>query len=127
MRSLSLVAAAAPALILAAPEQVPKITSLEFSGSGCPNDSGSVKSTSGVLGDTASFTFGQLKGDSTDNCELHIQGTGASQGWQVAVKDVAYRGNVHLAMGSQLDTFTQAFWSDHAADTVRPQMVPMSL
>lgn len=118
MRSLLIFAAAAPALVLAAPEVPPKITSLKFSGSGCPNNSGSVKSTSGVLGDSATFTFGQLRGDNTDNCEIHIQSTGASQGWQAAVKEVEYQGNVALAPSSQLDTITQTFWSDHAADTV---------
>ncbi|KAF2248174.1 hypothetical protein BU26DRAFT_429037 [Trematosphaeria pertusa] len=117
MRSLLIFAAAAPALVLAAPEVPPKITSLKFSGSGCPNNSGSVKSTSGVLGDSATFTFGQLRGDNTDNCEIHIQSTGASQGWQAAVKEVEYQGNVALAPSSQLDTITQTFWSDHAADT----------
>lgn len=77
-----------------------------------------MKSSTGVLGDTASFTFTQLKGDSTDNCELHIQSTGATQGWQVAVREVAYQGNVQLTSGSQLDTVTQAYWSENAADTV---------
>ncbi|KAF2634095.1 hypothetical protein P280DRAFT_414544 [Massarina eburnea CBS 473.64] len=94
-----------------------KITSLKISGSGCPNDSDSVKSTSGTLGDSASFTFGQLRGDRTDNCEIHIQSSGASQGWQIAVKEVAYGGNVQLSSGSSLDTVTQAFWSEKAGDT----------
>lgn len=110
--------AAAPALILAAPERAPKITSLKFSGSGCPNDSNSVKAVYGELGDAPSFTFGQLRGDDTANCELHIQSSGGSQGWQVAVKEVVYQGNVQLSSGSQLDTITQAYWSEHAADTV---------
>jgi hypothetical protein len=118
MRSFFLLAAAAPALIAAAPESVPHITQLKISGSGCPNDSGSVRSTNGVLGDTATFTFGQLRGDDTSNCEIHIQSNGASPGWQVAVKDVAYQVNVALKSGSQLDTITSAFWSEKAADTV---------
>jgi hypothetical protein len=118
MRAALLLAAAAPALVLAAPDRAPKITSLKFSGTGCPNDSNSVKAVYGELGDTPSFTFSQLRGDDTGNCELHIQSTGGSQGWQVAVKEVAYQGNVQLSSGSQLDTITQAYWSDHAADTV---------
>ncbi|KAJ4298192.1 hypothetical protein N0V90_006091 [Kalmusia sp. IMI 367209] len=93
---------AAPALVLAAPETAPKITSLKFSGTGCPNNSGSVKAVYGELGDAPAFTFSQLKGADTDNCELHVQSSG---------------GNVQLSSGSQLDAITQAFWSDHAADT----------
>ncbi|KAF9737586.1 hypothetical protein PMIN06_007830 [Paraphaeosphaeria minitans] len=117
MRAALLLAAAVPALVLAAPEHAPKITSLKFSGSGCPNDSGSVKALYGEIGDAPAFTFSQLRGDDTGNCELHIQSTGGSQGWQVAVKEVAYQGNVQLSSGSQLDTITQAYWSEHAADT----------
>ncbi|KAF1968458.1 hypothetical protein BU23DRAFT_583263 [Bimuria novae-zelandiae CBS 107.79] len=109
--------AAIPALVLAAPDRAPQITSLKFSGSGCPNDSGSVKAVYGELGDNPVFTFSQLRGADTGNCELHIQSSGASQGWQVAVKEVTYQGNVQLSSGSQLDTITQAFWSEHAADT----------
>ena len=111
--------AAVPALILAAPDHAPKITSLKFSGQGCPNDSGSVKAVYGELGDNPAFRFGQLKGDDTGACELHIQSSGGSQGWQVAVKEVTYEGNVKLSSGSQLDTITSAYWSEHAADTVR--------
>ena len=99
-----------------------KITSFKFSGSGCPNDSGSVKSTTGVVGDSIGFTFGQLRGDSTDNCEIHIQSSGGSQGWQVAVKEVTYSGDLHLKSGTQLDAITQAFWSEKAADTVRKML-----
>lgn len=118
MRAAALFLAVVPALVGAAPDQAPKITSLKFSGSGCPNDSGSVKAVYGDLGDAPAFTFSQLKGDDTANCELHIQSSGGSQGWQVAVKEVTYQGNVQLSSGSQLDTITQAYWSEHAGDTV---------
>jgi hypothetical protein len=121
MRSFFLVVAAAPALIAAAPDSVAHITSLKISGTGCPNASGSVKSTNGLLSDTASFTFGELRGADTDNCEIHIQSAGASQGWQVAVKDVAYQSTVALKSGSQLDTITSAYWSENAGDTVSPR------
>ncbi|KAF2181107.1 hypothetical protein K469DRAFT_590376 [Zopfia rhizophila CBS 207.26] len=117
-RSTLLLAAIAPALVTAAPpEHVPKVTSLQFSGSGCPSSSGSVHSSEALLGDTQSFTFGQLGSDSTENCEIHLQGSGASSGWQVAIKEVTYKGDVRLKPGTQLDYFTQIFWSDRAADT----------
>ncbi|KAF2657281.1 hypothetical protein K491DRAFT_691298 [Lophiostoma macrostomum CBS 122681] len=105
-------------LAFAAPPSSPRITNLQFSGTGCPNDSGSVKSGSGTLGDSASFTFSQLKGSDSDNCQLHIIASGASQGWQVAVKSVDYQGNVHLKTGSSLDTITQVYWSENASATV---------
>jgi len=117
MRSALILAAIAPALVAAAPGVAPKITSLRISGSGCPNDSNSVKASTSVLGDNASFSFSQLSGDSTDNCEIHVQSTGGSQGWQVAVKEVAYSGELTLKPGSQLDTYTQIYWSEKATET----------
>ena len=127
MRSTLLLAALAPALLSATPIDPvvavapvsPRITSYRISGSGCPNDSGSVKTSSGVLADSATFTFSQLSGDSTDNCEIHVQSAGGSTGWQVAVQAVTYSGDLSLKPGSQLDTYTQIFWSDKAAETVR--------
>ncbi|USP77458.1 hypothetical protein yc1106_04732 [Curvularia clavata] len=102
---------------LAAPPTSPTITRLVFSGSGCPNDSGSVKFDSNTLGDTAGIAFSQLKGDSTDNCAVHIQSAGASAGWQVAVRQVDYVGDVVLKGNSELNTFTSIFWSESAGDT----------
>lgn len=104
-------------LAIAAPPTPPTITRLVFSGSGCPNDSGSVQSDSTTLGDTAGVAFTQLKGNSTDNCAVHIQSAGASAGWQVALKQVDYVGDVALKGNSELNTFTQVFWSENAKDT----------
>jgi hypothetical protein len=117
MRS-SLFFLALPALSFAAPPSAPSITKLVFSGTGCPNDSGSVKSDTATLGDNAGVSFSQLKGSDTDNCAVHIQSSGGSAGWQVAVSQITYEGDVNLKGNSQLDTFTQVFWSDNAANTV---------
>jgi hypothetical protein len=117
MRS-SLFLLALPALCLAAPPTPPKITRIVFSGTGCPNDSGSVKSDSATLGDTAGVSFSQLRGSDTDNCAVHIQSSGGSPGWQVAVKEITYEGDVNLRGNSELDTFTQIFWSENASNTV---------
>jgi hypothetical protein len=117
MRS-SLFFLALPALSFAAPPSPPSITRIVFSGTGCPNDSGSVKSDSATLGDSAGVSFSQLKGTDTDNCAVHIQSSGGSSGWQVAVSQITYEGDVNLKGNSQLDTFTQIFWSDNAANTV---------
>jgi hypothetical protein len=117
MRSLALLSL--PLLALAAPPTSPTITRLVFSGTGCPNDSGSVHSETPTLSDAAGVSFTQLKGDSTDNCAVHIQSSGASSGWQVAVREIDYIGDVNLRGNSELDTYTQVFWSENAGNTVR--------
>jgi hypothetical protein len=107
-----------PSLVLAAPPTPPRISKLTFSGSGCARDN-SAKSTSGsLLDDSASFTFADLKGDDSDNCQVHITSQGGSQGWQVAVKEVTYSGDVSLKTGSSLEALTSVFWSENAASTV---------
>jgi hypothetical protein len=117
MRS-SLFFLALPALAFAAPPTSPTITRIVFSGSGCPNDSGSVKADTPTLGDNAGVSFSQLKGTDTDNCAVHIQSSGGTPGWQVAVSQITYEGDVNLRGNSELDTFTQIFWSENAGDTV---------
>ncbi|KAF1828455.1 hypothetical protein BDW02DRAFT_643440 [Decorospora gaudefroyi] len=104
-------------LALAAPPTSPTITRLVFSGNGCPNNSGSVKSHTATLGDYAGVSFTQLKGDSTSNCAVHIQSSGGSSGWQVAVREITYVGDVNLRGNSELDTYTQVFWSENAGNT----------
>ena len=116
--STTLLLLLAPLLTHAAPPTAPRISRLVFSGSGCPSSSTSVSSTSITLGDTAGVTFTQLRGSTTDNCAVHVQSTGASSGWQVAVRGVTYEGDVVLKGSSGLDTYTQVFWSDKAGDTV---------
>lgn len=120
MRS-SLFFLALPALAFAAPPESPRISKLVFSGTGCPNDSGSVKADSATLGDGAGVSFTQLKGTDTDNCAVHIQSNGGSAGWQVAVREITYQGDVNLRGNSALDTFTQIFWSENAGNTVSQQ------
>lgn len=107
-----------PPLCFAAPPNPPTITRLVFSGSGCPNTSNSVRADTAVLGDAVGMSFSQLKGSSTDNCAVHLQAAGASAGWQVGIREVAYTGHVVLRGRSALDTFTQVFWSESAGDTV---------
>lgn len=117
MRS-SLFYSVLPALALAAPPVPPKITSFTFAGTGCSNDSGSVKADSNVLGDTNGVSFSELKGSDTDNCGVHIVSAGGSQGWQVAVREITYEGYVWLRGNSEIDTFTTIFFSENASNTV---------
>ena len=118
MRTLTFLPLLLAPLIHAAPPAAPRISRLVFSGTGCPSSSTSVSSTSATLGDTAGVTFTQLRGSTTDNCAVHVQSSGASAGWQVAVRGVTYEGDVVLKGDSGLDTYTQVFWSDKAGDTV---------
>jgi len=113
----SLALLAFPVLALAAPPTSPTITKIVFSGTGCPNDSGSVRADTATLGDTAGVSFTQLSGDDTDNCAVHIQSAGGSPGWQVAVSQITYEGDVNLKGNSELDTYTQIFWSENAGNT----------
>jgi hypothetical protein len=119
MRTTTLLplALSAPFLVTAAPPNAPQIYSLEYAGNGCAA-SGSVKSTTDTLGDSATFTFSQLKGGDTNNCGIHVQAKGASEGWQVAVKEIVYQGSLTLKPGSSLDTYSQVFWSENAKNTV---------
>ena len=116
MRS-ALALLALPALALAAPPTPPTITRFVFAGTGCNNDSGSVKADTTTLGDTTGVSFSQLQGDDTDNCGIHVSSSGGSAGWQVAVREITYEGNVDLRGNSQLNTYTTVFWSDNAANT----------
>ncbi|KAF2278001.1 uncharacterized protein EI97DRAFT_374387 [Westerdykella ornata] len=120
MRSALFLSAIAPAALVAAtaeaPPAAPQIYNLDYAGNGC-SAPGSVKSTSTTLGDSASFTFSSLKGDDTSNCGIHLQAKGASEGWQVAIKEIEYKGTLSLKPGSSLDTYSQVFWSDNAAKT----------
>ncbi|KAH8719302.1 hypothetical protein GQ44DRAFT_742004 [Phaeosphaeriaceae sp. PMI808] len=108
---------ALPALSFAAPPDSPRITRITFSGTGCPNSSGSVRLDSAYLGDNAGVSFNQLKGLDTDNCAVHLQTGGGSDGWQAAVREITYEGDVNLRGNSRLDTYTTVFWSENAANT----------
>lgn len=123
MRSSLIFAAIAPALVAAAPLEAaapptaPKITSVEYAGNGCA-PKGSVKTSSTNIADSATFAFSELRGDDTNNCGIHLQAQGGSPGWQVAIREVEYKGTVNLKPGTTLDTISQVFWSENAKATV---------
>jgi hypothetical protein len=117
MRSSLILAAVAPAAVLAAPPAQANIYDLKISGNGCP--SGKLTSNTAKLGDSISFGYpAGFAGDDTSNCAIILQANGASQGWQVAVKGVSASGEVTLKSGSALDTISTVFWSQNAAETV---------
>ncbi|KAF2015256.1 hypothetical protein BU24DRAFT_461512 [Aaosphaeria arxii CBS 175.79] len=114
--SLFLAAAAAPILAAAAPPTPPSISDAVFSGNGCKTAT-SARINTDTLGDWVTIDFDQLKGDDTQNCQLHANVNGASQGWQFAIKEVTYRGDLTLKSGSQLDTLTSVYFSQEADRT----------
>ncbi|KAK8028921.1 hypothetical protein PG991_005977 [Apiospora marii] len=105
------------------PSSLPHITSVQYSGDGCPSSAPAVdKSGDGF--DDVSFrlnAFAVSGADvysSTANCEVHVQASGASAGWQVGVSDVYVRGRLRLDPGAQMDFYVTTFWSQGAANTV---------
>lgn len=111
-----------PALALAtdaaAPPTLPRITSVQYSGNGCPDDA----SRKGDFNDPT-FRFDSFAASfpgtgRTVNCEVHVQAAGATAGWQVALSQVNVDGRLVLDPGVGLVYFTQTYFSDDAADTV---------
>ena len=108
----------APLIAADAPASQPRITSIQYSGNGCPNDA----SRSGSFNDPT-FTYNRfaavLPGTTqTVNCEIHVQAAGATAGWQVALSDVTVNGHLVLEQGTRLDYYTTVFYSENAATTV---------
>jgi hypothetical protein len=119
---LPLAAAATNQLSLRdAPADLPHVTSIQYSGSGCPSSAPAVDK-SGSWNDLSfrmnAFEVTLPGTDSTENCEVHIQASGCSAGWQVGVKDVYVQGHVILDPGAELDFYVQTYWSQSAAKTV---------
>lgn len=124
MRSAFLLAAVAPAFVVAAPvdtygpPEAPKILDVSASGNGCPSDSQTKINVGSTLGDSASVNFSGFRGDSTGNCQIHVSLGGGSAGWQVGLREVTIRGDAFLKTGTSLKTITTSFWSQDAAKTV---------
>lgn len=108
-----------PALAAAGGPAVPRITSVQYSGSGCPNNaarSGDFNNPTFKYSNFAAISPGTSK---TANCEVHVQADGASAGWQVALSQVNVQGHLKLDAGMNLDYYTQTFFSENAGNTVR--------
>jgi hypothetical protein len=97
----------------------PRITSIQFSGNGCPNAatfSGSYNSPCVTFND---FTVSLPGINKTLNCQAHIQATGADAGWQVALSSSTVKGRVALSPGTSLNYYTTVYFSQNAGDSVR--------
>jgi hypothetical protein len=116
------------------PSFLPHVTSVQYSGTGCPSSNPRVDET-GAWDDLAfrlnGFEVTTQPGSSsrnvtspaaaarTANCEVHLHVAGCQAGWQVAVHDVDVRGPLVLDPGAALDFYVQSYWSEKADDTVR--------
>ncbi|KAK1826388.1 hypothetical protein QBC39DRAFT_364599 [Podospora conica] len=113
-----LATALAPALVLAAPPSVPTISKLSFSGPGCTQ--GSNLRWAGNL-DELTVRYSEFAarnpGDSTSNCQVHIQTTGGTAGWQYAVKSTTLKGSASLDAGATLTVFTTLYFSEEASNS----------
>lgn len=104
------------------PSSLPHVTSIQYSGSGCPSSSPGVDKS----GSWNDLTF-RLNNyeislanamDNTQNCEVHLQVVGCSAGWQVGIQDVYMQGHLVLDPGADLDFYITNYWSDNAGATV---------
>ncbi|KAI0203767.1 hypothetical protein F4808DRAFT_386670 [Astrocystis sublimbata] len=108
--------------VAAAPVNLPKITSLSYSGSGCPSSSPGVERTGGGFEDIG-FRLNGFKAslpgieDSTTNCQVHLQASGCAAGWQVGIQSATVKGHVTLDPGAGVNWFLTSYWSENAAST----------
>jgi len=109
-----------PVLAVAAdsPPSLPHITSVQYSGSGCPNNAARSGDFNSPTFKYNNFAAAYPGTNQTLNCEVHLQASGGSAGWQVALSQVNINGHLVLDPGMNLDYYTQAYYSQDAANTV---------
>lgn len=103
------------------PPSLPTITSVSYSGNACPQGSNSVTETGdwGSLGFSFSnFSASSPGTTSNRNCQVHLEASGASAGWQVSLSDIAVHGHTVLQPGAHANYWTTSFWSESPANTV---------
>ncbi|OIW34602.1 hypothetical protein CONLIGDRAFT_638951 [Coniochaeta ligniaria NRRL 30616] len=115
--TVAIAALYAPLAAADTPASQPRITSVQYSGNGCPNDA----SRSGSFSDPT-FTYNRFAAvlpgtNQTVNCEIHVQAAGGSAGWQVALSDVNIDGHLVLDQGTRLDYYTTVYYSENAGST----------
>lgn len=105
------------------PASVGTVTQFRSSGNGCTQGSNSVTRSGGWVSQT--YKFSQFEANTitagtptTENCELHFQGTGLSPGWQVSLDEADVTGKLVLAPDAKVNYYWQVYWSDDATDTV---------
>ncbi|KAI0127593.1 hypothetical protein BJ170DRAFT_694372 [Xylariales sp. AK1849] len=109
------------------PPTLPTISTISFSGSGCPADGDSITFVSrdwnNIIFHLDNFTT-STPGDATKttNCQAHIQGIDTTPGWQFALKDVWVRGYLELEAGSTMTEYVTTYFSEDALDTATMQV-----
>ena len=114
-----LLAAVCPALVMSdTPANIPRISSISFSGNGCPAEPQWAGGFDNLMISYNQFNA-KLPGEKANlNCQVHLQGTGGSPGWQVALRETWVQGHLVLAPGTKLDYWSSAFFSQDAGRTV---------
>jgi Domain of unknown function (DUF4360) len=103
------------------PPAAPRILSVTYSGSGCPQDS-----NNGMTADANNLNFSfpsfnarfNSQGDNV-NCQIHLSLGGGAPGWQLSLEQVNVKGTLWEADDAQVAFYTTVFWSQTASDTVR--------
>ncbi|RYP11360.1 hypothetical protein DL765_007790 [Monosporascus sp. GIB2] len=103
------------------PASMPHITSVTYSGTGCPSSSPGVVRSGGFA--EPAFRLSEFEarapdGAQTVNCQVHVQAAGASPGWQLGLESVTVRGHVVLDPGAAVDYYVTSFFSQDADRTV---------
>ncbi|KAI0393848.1 hypothetical protein F5Y17DRAFT_285857 [Xylariaceae sp. FL0594] len=107
------------------PPAMPRITSISYSGDGCPSSTAnSVEKTgNGGFGDVGfrlnTFETSTSTGTSTTKaCQIHLQTSSTcSPGWQVGIQTATVKGRLVLDPGAGVDWWLVSFWSERAGDT----------
>ena len=110
------------------PPTLPTISSLSFSGNGCPqNGTGDKVVTATGDFNELDFVFhhftAAIPGDGpasrTTNCQAHLTASGTTPGWQVSPSNITFKGFTVLQPGATLTIYITAYWSQSASQTVR--------
>ncbi|KAI0972647.1 hypothetical protein F4678DRAFT_460215 [Xylaria arbuscula] len=119
---ISIVTAASIPLFARDPSAQPHVTSLTYSGTGCPSSSPAVDRTGAGFDDIGFRLNGfsaSLPGIETANanCQVHLQATGCSAGWQVGIQGATIKGHLVLDPSASITWYLTSFWSENAAST----------
>ncbi|KAI8632156.1 hypothetical protein F5Y19DRAFT_388325 [Xylariaceae sp. FL1651] len=111
-----------PLSVRDAPASLPRVTSISYSGEGCPSSAPDVERTGAGFGDIGFRLNGfeaKLPGidTSSTNCQVHLQATGCTAGWQVGIHDATIKGHLVLDPGASVTWYLTSFWSEDAGDT----------
>jgi hypothetical protein len=105
-----------------APDSIPALGSVSYSGSGCPSSGPGVDRT-GVPFSNPHFRLNGYSASSDEvytssvNCQVHLTSTNDVDGWQIGVSAVDFKGHVALDPGASFSWYFTSFFSHDAAST----------